>query len=59
VTSRRRLTLTRERLAELSADDLASVNGAQPQCTGTSHPFPTRDVRCLVTSASPNCPVLA
>ena len=54
-----KLTLRKERLAELAADELASMGGGAPQtppCTGTSHPFPTRDLRCLIAGTT-LCPV--
>ena len=51
---RRRLSLRKERLAELSTDELATLGGGAPPCTGTSHPFPTRDLRCIVVQTPPS-----
>ena len=64
----RNLSLRRERLHELTADELARVAGGRPNpidtqlcnCTGTSHPNPTGDVFCLL-SLSPyaSCAIIA
>ena len=54
----RKLVLKRESLAELGADDLRDLAGAQatPNCPSNSYCFPTWDLRCRISQLMYPCP---